>query len=234
MTIDSKDKVYCITSNKNIVCFDGNQLSTICEANFFNLTAICTDLNDKLWIAGLSGVYRYDGTILTRFYGPTYTNSNYWALGIVADKSNQLWVITETDGLVKFDGSKWVTFYANKNEHHWIFNCVNIDNSGNVWIGVTASGAWKYNGVGFEQFKKDTVPSLYNTIHCMAFNSKGNAWFGTDKGVLKYHGKIWTTFLDREIDPDPMHYAPVKSLVLDKNDEVWSTAFGQIYKIFNH
>ena len=233
MTIDSKDKIYCITSRKNIVCFDGNQWSTIGEGKIYNPTAICTDLNDKLWIAGLSGLYRYDGTILSRFYGPTYTNSNYWAMDMAVDANNHVWITAEDSGLVKFDGVKWINYSIKESKTNWGYKCLGIDNTGNIWIGGNATGAWKYNGVGFEQFKKDTVPSLYNTTHCMAFDSKGNAWFGTDKGVLKYHGKIWTTFLDREIDPDPMHYAPVKSLVIDKNDEVWTTAFGQVYKIFN-
>jgi len=234
MAIDSKDNIYCTTSRRSIVRFDGSRWNTINDGEIYYPQAICIDNNDNVWVAALYGIYRFDGTKWTTFYAPSFSHSSYWAMDMAVDTDNNLWITAEDSGLVKFDGVKWTNYSIKESKTNWGYNCLGIDNTGNIWIGGNGTGAWKYNGVGFEQFKKDTVPSLYNTTHCMAFDSKGNAWFGTEKGVLKYNGKIWTTFLDREIDPDPMHYAPIRNLVLDKNDAVWTTVYGQIYKIFNH
>ncbi len=238
IAVDSKGIVYCITSRRSVARFDGNQWSTISDIKFRpndleginGPTALCTDLNDKLWVAASYGVYRFDSTKWTTFYAPSFSYSNLWAMGMIADNENHLWIITEEKGLVHFDGTKWTTYYANERIPKLVFNCLNIDKPDNVWIGGQASGAWKFNGSGFEQFKKDTVPSNSNSINAIGFDKNENCWFATENGVLKYDGKNWTSFLNTKNND----YCQVKALVVDHNNDIWAGTWGGVYKIFNH
>jgi len=44
-------------------------------------------------------------------------------------------------------------------------------------------------------FNKDNTNLPGNNIFCIAIDNKGNKWFGTDEGLVKFDGKNWKLFV---------------------------------------
>lgn len=230
IAIDSKDNIYCLTMSQKIVRFDGSSWSTLQNQNVYGPTALCVDHNDNLWTAAHYGLYRFDGTQWTSFHTTLqFTFSNYWANGMIADNNNAIWIACEHGGLVKFDGTNWTNFTVNQDVPNGSYRSVGIDNTGILWVGAMGAGVFKNQGNSFTVLKRDAQPSLCNTINSIGFDKNQNCWFGTEKGLLKYDGSAWTSFLENDYSTG----VPIKSIVIDHNDDIWAVTSNGVYKIFN-
>jgi ligand-binding sensor domain-containing protein len=227
IAIDSKDNIYCLTMSQNIVRFDGSNWSTLYNKNVYGPTSFCVDHDDNLWVAAHYGLYRFDGTQWISFQTTLqFTYSNHWANGMIADNNNAIWIACENGGLVKFDGTNWTTFTVNQDVPN---RSVGVDDTGIVWVGVMAAGAFKNQGNSFAVLKRDTTPSLCNTINSIGFDKKQNCWFGTEKGLLKYNGTEWTSFLENDYSTG----IPINAIAIDHSDYIWAVTSNGVYKIFN-
>jgi ligand-binding sensor domain-containing protein len=230
IAIDSKGNIYCLTMSQKIVRFDGSSWSTLYNRNVNGPTSLCIDNNDNLWVAAYYGVYRFDGTQWTSFQTTQqFTFSNHWANEMIADDNNSIWIACEQSNLVKFDGTNWTKFTVNQDVPNGVYRSVGVDNTGIVWVGSLAAGVFKNQGNSFTILKRDEMPSLCNTINSIGFDKNQNGWFGTENGLLKYDGSIWTSFLEDEYSIG----VPIKSIAIDNNDDVWAVTYNGVYKIFN-
>ncbi len=67
-------------------------------------------------------------------------------------------------------------------------HCIIQDKDGNIWLGTTGEGVYRYDGKEFTQFtEKDGLSS--NTVWSIIEDKLGNIWFGTGNGVSRYDGK---------------------------------------------
>ncbi|HLP75137.1 MAG TPA: hypothetical protein VK155_19700 [Bacteroidales bacterium] len=230
IAIDSKDNIYCLTMSQKIVRFDGSSWLTLNNKNVYGPTSLCVDHNDNLWIAAHYGLYRFDGTEWTSFQTTLqFTYSNHWANGMIADNNNAIWIACENGGLVRFDGTNWTNFTVNKDVPNGIYRSVGVDNSGVIWVGSLAAGVFKNQGNSFTVLKRDEMPSLCNTINSIGFDKNQNCWLATEKGLLKYNGSNWSSFLEYEFSDG----LPIKSIAIDHNDDIWALTDNGVYKIFN-
>jgi ligand-binding sensor domain-containing protein len=230
IAIDSKDNIYCLTMSQKIVRFDGSSWLTLNNKNICGPTSLCVDHNDNLWIAAYYGLYRFDGTQWTSFQTTlrtTYTNN--WANAMTADNNNAIWIACESGGLVKFDGITWTTFTVNQDVPNGVYRSVCVDNTGIIWVGALGAGAFKNQGNSFAVLKRDEMPSLCNTINSIGFDKNQNCWLGTEKGLLKYDGSAWTSFLEDDYSTG----IPIKSIAIDHNNDIWAATSNGVYKIFN-
>ena len=78
-----------------------------------------------------------------------------------------------------------------------------IDNAGNKWIGFTNSAPTspaavaKYNFAGgsWQYYNMTNTPAfLSNRVQAMAKDNAGNIWFGTNNGMVKYDGTVFTSY----------------------------------------
>lgn len=230
IAIDSKDNIYCLTMSQKIVRFDGSSWSTLFNKNVYGPTSFCIDHNDNLWVAAHYGIYRFDGTQWISFQTTLQiTYSNHWANDMIADNNNAIWIACENGGLVKFDGTNWTSFTVNKDVPNGIYRSVGVDNSGIIWVGSMAAGVFKNQGNSFNVLKRDTIPSLCNIINSIGFDKNQNCWLATEKGLLKFDGSNWSSFLEYEFSDG----LPIKSIAIDHNDDIWALTHTGVYKIFN-
>jgi len=230
IAIDSKDNIYCLTMTQKIVRFDGSSWSTLYNKNVYGPTSLCVDNNDNLWIASHYGLSRFDGTQWISFQTTLqFTYSNLWANEMIADNNNAIWIACEYGGLVKFDGTNWTNFTVNQDVPNGAYRSVGVDNTGMLWVGSMGAGVFKNQGNSFTVLKRDAIPSLCNTINSIGFDKNQNCWFGTEKGLLKYDGIAWTSFLENDYSTG----VPIKSIVIDHDNDIWAVTSNGVYRIFN-
>ncbi|MBP6427265.1 MAG: T9SS type A sorting domain-containing protein [Bacteroidia bacterium] len=106
--------------------------------------------------------------------------------------TNEIWVGTTRQGIIKYDGSLWV-FYdrSNSNIHTDTITCLSVAN------GITLFGSYKglgkFNGTAWSSFTVQNDGIVSDTIR--AIESYGNnIWIGTKKGLSFFNGSTWTNY----------------------------------------
>jgi len=80
------------------------------------------------------------------------------------------------------------------------------DKNGQLWFGTNVYGIMRYDGEKLEYF--DDKDGVDGRITAILEDNKGNVWFGSASGLIKYDGVIFTTFSKQNQDA--------------YNNEVWS------------
>jgi ligand-binding sensor domain-containing protein len=69
-----------------------------------------------------------------------------------------------------------------------VIRCFLNDKAGNLWLGTTGEGVYRYNGNTFAQFTElDGLSN--NNVWCILEDKAGMIWFGTTDGPCYYDGK---------------------------------------------
>lgn len=114
-------------------------------------------------------------------------------------------------------------------------HCIIQDKYGNIWLGTTGEGVYRYDGKEFTQFtEKDGLSN--NKVWSVLADTLGNIWFGTDNGVSKYDGKTISKIpfiIDNSIGLgmtiSQSGKNTVWSIFQDKKGTIW---FGSDYGIY--
>jgi ligand-binding sensor domain-containing protein len=70
------------------------------------------------------------------------------------------------------------------NQYNSVY-CGLQDKEGNIWLGTSGEGVYRYDGKLFTQFTvKDGLKS--NSIFCIFQDRSGSLWFGTSEGLCRY------------------------------------------------
>jgi len=158
--------------------------------------AILEDHNGNLWFGtgggpGSSyGVSRFDGSRWTTF---TTANGRFLdgVSSILEDRSGNLWFATD-EGVFRFDGSTWRIFTTADGLASNHIRSMLEDQSGNLWFGTGDCGVTRYDGSAWRTFTRGD--GLWaNSVYSILQDRSGTLWFGSDGGVSRYNGAIWTT-----------------------------------------
>ena len=87
------------------------------------------------------------------------------------------------------------------------------DKSGNLWLGTNVYDIMRYDGVKLEYIKEVDG----GRITAIVEDDKGNVWFGTYKGLIKYDGKRFTGYTEN----DGLLNNEIWSLCLDSKGVIW-------------
>ena len=129
-----------------------------------------------------------------------------------------LWIGT-TDGLVRFDGSRF-RYYQRENTPALgadsVF-CLTVTRDGTLWIGVEGGGLVRYRAGHFREFT--ALDGLSNNVVRAIFEDRdGLLWVGTDQGLFQLHGerlvRIDATNLIRELS--------VHAITQDRSGAIWA------------
>jgi len=117
---------------------------------------------------------------------------------------------TLTPGTSVSAGS-WTTF-ANAN------NVNGLAIRGNEVWWATSGGVVKLDKSDGTYVKYTTIDGLVsNNVLSAALDHEGNLWFGTDEGVMRYDGSIWTTYTKE----DGLAENYVCTIAVDQNGNIW-------------
>ena len=154
--------------------------------------AVLEDRAGNLWFAMAEGISRYDGAALHRF--PVESGAE-----MLVDSKGNVWVGSWDAGLHRYAGEDSLVRYTMEeglasNHITWIMET----HDGDLWFGLKGGipppgdekkprgGIGRYRGSYFEYFGPDDG-LLSNLVIAAEEDGEGNLWFGTDKGVMRYH-----------------------------------------------
>jgi len=153
---------------------------------------IYKDKSGNLWFATeTNGVIKYDGR---NFF--TYDTSNGLDINniftIDQDQNGNFWFATNGKGIIKFDG-KTFTDISSKDGLSADVCYFAIENNGKIYVGTTNGltifDYLNYDKLGrlaFKYFgKSDGLPNKEFNQGAYFEDSRGNLWFGTQKGAVK-------------------------------------------------
>lgn len=193
-------------SNNTIYCIDGDE-------------------NRQIWIGGNKGASVYDPS-KALFYSVKYKDNSSGAEVVLKDVvhqiksvSNELVLLaTQNSGLLAFERGaftgKTIPIAKLKNPFKYDVLGIQKDRKGSgCWIYVRDLGVCYYN---FSSKKIQLITPLMVEVKCMANNSDGNLWIGTDEGLFLFNT---TTFSVSENYFSNKY--TITNILRDKKNQFW-------------
>ncbi len=111
------------------------------------------------------------------------------------------------------------------------------DSKGNFWFGTAGQNVVRYDGKTLKYYSKSeffhgnsSVDHDYNnSVHAIAEDKKkGNIWFGTNQGAIKYDGKTFSSYNEK----NGLSNIKVgrKSILIDKAGTIWVGTEGGVFR----
>jgi ligand-binding sensor domain-containing protein len=122
------------------------------------------------------------------------TISGNFIICTLNDKEGNIWIGTEKDGLVKFDGTNWFAYNSTNSglPNNTIYSLA-IDINNILWIG-TRDGLAKFDGAEWTIFTTSNSSLPGNVIYSMSIESNGVKWIGTSRGLARFDDYSWKIF----------------------------------------
>ena len=224
---------------------------------FAVITGITQDKQGYMWFAS-SGLYKYDGFHMTHFlHDPANKNtiqSNYVEC-VYTDREGMIWIGTST-GLDKLDPStnSFTHFVSRKEDPHSLVSdyvtCILEEHAGDLWVGTTAGLCrMDYRTGQFTRFlhdDKDRFSISNDDIRVIYQDSLDNIWIGcgdatdhsksgTSGGLNRYlpRSKTFYHYMHDANDPLSLYDNHIRSLVEDRNGDLWVGSEGNILHKLN-
>jgi ligand-binding sensor domain-containing protein len=162
------------------------------------VTSVTQDNQGIMWVGGVQGLMRFDGTSWETYSGAMRNNSIHCA---ARDEQGNLWFGTWGQGVFEYTGKEWQSFTPANTGNGLpgtAMQDILVDNQGNLWFATVGNvgqrtapihyGVTRYDGTNWTSFLDHTdVETIFQ-------DSDGNMWFGTNVGVTYYDGSRWQTF----------------------------------------
>jgi ligand-binding sensor domain-containing protein len=137
--------------------------------------------------------------------------------GIAADGKNTIWLGTEGQGLIQYDGREFRRFSEKNGLPGMRISCLMKDKENRIWIGTSDAG------VGYLENKrlhllKPGHSVLHEYIISLSADNSGAIWIGTfGGGIFRYDGITLTNFYFSDLDETNEIYA----IMPDKSRRIW-------------
>jgi len=192
--------------------YDGQNWTTFSEIESTfgkNVYSVSVDKNNTIWVGTREGIWGFDGITWKNYY------NDYMDIMKTGINSQGNISFQHGDGVFNFDGTAW-SFYATTT-YGWIpVRLQDIENYNFSWFGTKAGGISSY----FEPplSSQELLEGLADKIiSSMSIDDRGNKWFATDKGLIKYDGKTWTTYTTN----DGLTSNTINTVASDREGNVW-------------
>ncbi len=153
--------------------------------------------------------------------------------GIVIDRQNTGWLITEGSGLLRWtpDKNHVEKVKAPSNIRDKTFLTAYQDRQDNIWLGLVDKGVAQFH-TSTKQWHKIELDGELNEVRAILEDQKGKIWLGTINGLVIYD-PLSQTFEKLRINmPSLGDYAP-RSLVEDGSGNIWVGTYGQGVYVFS-
>ncbi|MEM9720905.1 MAG: two-component regulator propeller domain-containing protein [Bacteroidota bacterium] len=110
------------------------------------------------------------------------------------------------------------------------------DSKGNFWFGPAGQSVARYDEKTLKYYSKieffygnKSVDRDYgNSVHAITEDKNGNIWFGTDHGAIKYDGKNFRSYTEK----DGLSNTRVgrKSILVEKSGDIWVGTQGGVFR----
>jgi len=157
------------------------------------------------------------------------TTLDFRVRDIVRDFSGNQWLgfgMSDTCLLKNTPVDKEVIKWSEMPIDSWLNDIFCFDRKGNLWLGTTGAGIFKYDGNGWEQFTTMNSPLKSNIVLSLIVDENDNLWGGVGETdaemklgcLFKYNGTTWTIYTPHNSGL-PTH-VPAK-LAFDSKGYLW-------------
>jgi diguanylate cyclase (GGDEF)-like protein len=156
--------------------------------------ALRFDRNKQLWVATDSGVYVADAPYQSYSQVCELGKGRFWSLAVAEDGA--MWAGGE-DGLFEYSErliGQWTHADGLSNQE---VSAVGIGPDGTVWTGYRFAGGIDRlvkTGTGMKIERGVQSATNNGTIYFLNFDSHGQLWAGTERGVQMFDGARWTHY----------------------------------------
>jgi len=166
----------------------------------------------------------------------TYHGPNSITRNIIQDRKGNIWMAS-WEGVFRYDGKSFTNITSGVSSAR--FFSLLEDRQGNLWFGSIGSGAYRYDGISFQNFTIDNG-LLNNEIVCIYEDKLGHIWFGAFGGASRYDGESFRNYIinedsimeDRTGKTFPNSPRPpyeVNSIIEDKTGKFWLGTRGNTF-----
>jgi hypothetical protein len=145
----------------------------------------------------------------------------------VTDKKGNIWIGTENNGLVKFDGTNWVPFNMENSAlpDNAVYSLA-VDKKNILWVG-TRGGLAKFNGNNWTIYTTANSKLPGNVIYAIAVADDGAKWIGSARGLARFDGRTWKIFTNRN---SRILDNGISALSVDRFGNLWVGTFEGLLK----
>jgi ligand-binding sensor domain-containing protein len=188
-----------IASGYGLISFDGTNWAFYDTSNSgissdYAGRVFVSPANEK-WISSYAGIDRYDGTNWTNYQISSAGNTTDMAFTGNAVYACMHGDFGQGEGLEYFDGVSWSSYTpTNSGLPYWRSECLDVDTSGNLWIGNwdawgTAKALVKFDGVNWS-VDSTGLPQFINHLE---IDNDNRFYSGTEQfGLSIYDGNNFT------------------------------------------
>ena len=146
------------------------------------ITALCRDLDGRLWIASRDdGLAAWDGTQTIRFSVADGLPTNL-INALACDSKGRIWIGTVDAGLVLYSGGAFKHFSPEDGFSANQVRSILVDKEDTLWIGTGGRGIFRLREGVFTQFStRDGLP--VNEVNTIVDDELGYLWFGSYRGI---------------------------------------------------
>jgi ligand-binding sensor domain-containing protein/serine phosphatase RsbU (regulator of sigma subunit) len=232
---DQEQNMWIGTSDNGISFLSSDCLDNYNKEDGLNenaIQAIKQDAIGNFWIASSGGGLQRFSENKQSIITQSNTTKNGFpddfttCVALGNKNNNNVWVGTNSKGLIKFDGKRATKFTENEGLISNQINSVFVDSKGLVWVG-TAAGIALFDGLKFQNLTTHDLEMKDHGVKSIIEDQKGNIWFGTAGGLVRYYHSIARTFDDKEGLKD----FNINAIAVDDLNNIWiATNGGSLYK----
>jgi len=195
---------------------------------------VTVDPEGNKWVAEREGIVKIDENNWTVYSDATAlispnSNNKY---EIESSANGEIYVINynSTNFMSKFDGITWEQIETGK---PYLSN-MNFGTDQNLWFIDGGESITKYDGTTWESFLPPQIipafptdPNQFYGMNSIAFDSSGNKWVASNKGLLKLSSTSWEIF---DVDNSNIPSNECFYISIDENQDIWIFTDGYISK----
>jgi ligand-binding sensor domain-containing protein/signal transduction histidine kinase/CheY-like chemotaxis protein len=235
---DKKGNIWFGTQENGVIKYDGKAAEIFTKKDGLlenEIAAMIEDLRGNLWFGTSNGISIYnDNTKQFVTITPADGLNNKDVVCMAKDRENNIWIGTYGGGVNRYTypfpssqhlkKGKFETFTSADGLIDDEIISMVFDNAGNLWVGtnrgISSLDVGEFKRTGKKIFKNwgkdDGFISIEANQNAVYKDNRGNLWFGTIKGAVRYNPKE-----DRPNTVEPATYITDLKFFLEKVD--WNT-----------
>lgn len=150
----------------SFIWFGEKELSTLPDGRVPGVRSMVQDRDGYFWLSNFYSKYEIDPDIEMGYKKhkavdlpkEVVQDKLLYFMSGVSDREGNLWMITYSGGVWKYDGKSLSNFEIHNDTEEILLICIYQDNKGVIWLGTKNDGVYRRKGDSFEKFSINTLP----------------------------------------------------------------------------